>query len=68
MHPFASVAVTVYSPAVSPFAEAVMIPEGFQEKPKAPVPPEATAVADPVIPPLQATFVEAGIESVIAVG
>jgi len=56
VQPFASVAVTVYVPAVSPVALAEVEPED-QTKVFVPVPPVAEAVADPFDPPLHDTFV-----------
>jgi len=66
VHPLASVAVTVYVPAVRPVAVAVVAPV-LHTKVLVPVPPEAEAVADPVDPPLHSTF-EALMLATTAVG
>jgi len=69
VHPLASVAVTVYVPAINPVAVAVVCTGVvFQESVFAPVPPPADAVAVPVLPPLQATFVDEGILTVTTAG
>jgi hypothetical protein len=57
MHPFASVIKQVYVPAGMEFATAALPPTGDQEYVKAPVPPVAEAVAEPVLVPKQLIFV-----------
>jgi hypothetical protein len=56
VQPFASVTVTVYVPAARPVAEEPVPPLGAHEYVYGAVPPEATTVAEPVVPPLQSTF------------
>ena len=68
VHPFASVAVTVYVPAVSPEAVAEDPPPPDQAYVIVPVPPDPDAVADPSLPPLQLTSVGVPIETDTAVG
>lgn len=55
--PFASVTVAVYVPAARPLAVAAVPPLGDQAYEYAGVPPVTVTVAEPVLPPLQATFV-----------
>ena len=56
VQPLASVAVTVYIPAISPVIEEPE-PLLLQAKVYPEVPPDAEAEAAPVLPPLQLTFV-----------
>jgi hypothetical protein len=56
-HPFASVMVHVYVPAVNPLAVAPVPPDGAQEYVYPGVAPDATTDAVPVFPPLQRTGV-----------
>jgi hypothetical protein len=50
-HPLASVMVQVYDPAASPDAVAEVPPDGAHAYVYGPTPPEAVAVADPLLPP-----------------
>jgi hypothetical protein len=56
IHPFASVIVTVYVPAVNPPAVTVVCKVGFHEYVYGTVPPAALTVERPLFPPLQVTF------------
>jgi hypothetical protein len=56
VQPLASVAVTLYVPAIKPLAVAVFWPL-FHRYVIAPVPPVPAAVADPFAPPKQDTLV-----------
>jgi predicted RNA methylase len=67
VHPLASVAVTVYVPAVRLLLVAVVDPV-FQRYEYPPVPLDATEVAEPVEAPLHNTLVVEGIEIVSGVG
>jgi hypothetical protein len=66
--PLASFTVMVYRPAMSPDANAELPPLGVQEYVRAPEPPEAVAMAEPLAPPLQLTGVEEGILTTIGPG
>jgi len=61
VHPFASVAVTVYVPIVRLLIVAVVAPV-FHKYEYPPVPLDATEVAEPVEAPLHNTFVVVGID------
>jgi hypothetical protein len=65
VHPFASVTVTVYEPAMSVFAVAPVPPDGAHAYVYGAVPPATVTVAEPLLPPKQVTFVEA---EMLAVG
>ena len=56
VQPFASVILTVYNPIANPVAVCVVCPL-LHRKVYPGVPPEALAVASPLLPPLQETFV-----------
>ena len=66
VQPLASVAVTVYVPAVSPVAVAAEPPPPDQAYVIVPVPPVAEAVAEPSLPPLQLTLVGVPMEATTA--
>jgi len=57
MHPFTSVTVTVYVPALNPVAAEVEPPDGAQLKVYGEVPLDAVIVAVPLAPPLHEIFV-----------
>ena len=57
VHPFASVTVTVYAPALSPLAVAAVPPDGDHEYVYPAVPLLATTLALPEFPPLHKTAV-----------
>jgi hypothetical protein len=61
VHPFASVTVTVYPPAVRPVAEEPVPPEGAHEYVYPEVPPDAVTEAEPVLPPKQSTGDEVAV-------
>ena len=65
IQPFASVAVTLYVPAVRPVAVADAWPL-FHKYVIVPVPPVPAAVAEPFEPPKQLTFTEAEIVTATA--
>ena len=65
VQPFASVAVTLYVPAVRPVAVAKVWPL-FHRYVIVPVPPVPAAVAEPFEPPKQLTFTEALIVTATA--
>ena len=56
-HPFTSVTVTVYGPAVSGVPVVPVPPEGAHAYEYGPVPPVASTVAEPLLPPKQDTLV-----------
>jgi hypothetical protein len=62
--PLLSVTVTVYVPADKPEAVAPVPPDGAHEYVYVPDPPVAVTVAEPLLPPLQLTFVCAEIVAV----
>ena len=68
VHPFASVAVTVYVPAVRPVAVAEVPPPPDHAYVIVPVPPDPDAVAAPSLSPLQLTLVGVPIVTETAVG
>ena len=64
---FRSITITVYVPATNPVMLAV-VAELLQAKMYGAVPPAPLAVADPLLPPLQLTFVFATVDATNAVG